>query len=94
MRSVPRSRLEIIRMAHPNARVEEREGHECVVIPTYDITTDTAGESVLRLTEDRDIARKPQVGDIMQDKFGNTFKIVAPPDQIIVREGPKASWDE
>lgn len=89
MRTVPRSRFDHIRKAHPAAVMEFRDGAECIVIPTYDIDTDTAGEIILKVVEDRD--RKPQPGDILTDpNTGATFKIVDPASLIPVRKGPIA----
>lgn len=90
MKTVSQSRYEMIRLAHPNARIESRDGLEVVVIPTYDINTDTAGETVLRLIHDREINKKPEPGDVMRDAHGNLFMIVSPP--VVVRtRGPTMS---
>jgi hypothetical protein len=87
MRSVPRSRLDVIRLAHPNVRVEYRDGDETAVIPTYNPTTDVAGEIVLRLVDDAPEG-KPQVGETRRDSHGNTYTIMPPPLPN-VRTGPK-----
>lgn len=91
MKTVPRSRFEVIRLAHPNARITQRDGAEVVVIPTYDVTTDTEGEIVLRIVEDREAG--PRIGDLMTDANGNTFKIVNPASLIPVRKGPIAEFE-
>lgn len=85
MKSVSRSRLEVIRLAHPNARLTQRDGVEVVIIPTYDIETDTAGETMLAVRDDQPEG-KPQPGEIRTGPTGNTFQIVNPP--IPVRKGP------
>jgi hypothetical protein len=92
MRSIPRSRLDIIRLAYPNARIEYRDGYEVVVIPTYDPTTDAVGEIVLRLVADAPEG-KPQVGETRRDSHGNTYTIVPPPLPK-VRTGPKTDDDD
>ena len=89
MRSVPRSRLEVIRLAHPNARITIRDGKEVVIIPTYDSDTDESGETILGVHDD--IERKPQIGDILTDpRTGATFEIKDPMSLIPIRKGPKA----
>ena len=90
-RSVPRSRLEFIRLAHPNARITERGGKQVVIIPTYDIETDTAGETILAIHDDPE-TRKPEPGDILTDIHGNTFQIMNPAHFVPVRKGPKAEF--
>ena len=73
--------------------MEFRDGVEVVVIPTYDINTDTDGEIILQVVEDRD--RKPQPGDILTDpNTGAQFKIIDPASLMPVRKGPKAEWSE
>lgn len=86
MRPVPRSRIAMIRLAHPNAHIAVRDGHEVIVIPTYDATTDEAGEIVRRIGDDPPEG-KPQVGEIRRDVSGNTYQIMPPP-QPDVRQGP------
>lgn len=94
MRTVSRSRVEVIRLAHPNARVTQRNGKEVILIPTYDIDTDTAGEIALAITDDPP-DRKPQPGDIMRDpRTGAEFQIMDPAALIPVRKGPKAEFGD
>jgi hypothetical protein len=89
MKTVPRSRFEVIRLAHPNARITQRDGAEVVIIPTYDVDTDTEGETVLRVVDDHQ-PPKPRIGELMYDQHGNPFKIVNPASLIPVRKGPVA----
>ena len=92
MKSVSRSRLEVIRLAHPNARLTQRDGVEVVIIPTYDIETDTAGEIMLAVHEDQHQG-KPQPGEIRVGPTGNEFKVVDPPGTSpTIRKGPKADF--
>lgn len=87
-RSDPRSRLEVIRLAHPNARITIRDGKEVVIIPTYDIDTDESGEIILGIHGDPP-DRKLEPGDILRDpKTGATFKIIDPTSLIPIRKGP------
>lgn len=87
MRSVPRSRLEVIRLAHPNARETIRDGKPVIIIPTYDIETDTEGEIILAIHDDPP-DRKPQPGDIMRDpKTGAEFQIMDPAALMPIRKG-------
>jgi hypothetical protein len=92
MKTVPRSRWPIIQKAHPNATMGFRDGVEVIAIPTYDPDTDVAGERLLQIIEDRDGPLRP--GDILADRFGNTFKIVDPASLIPVRKGPGADFGD
>jgi len=70
-----------------------RNGVEVIVIPTYDIDTDTQGEMVLRVVEDREA--KPQPGDILRNPHtGAEFKIIDPASLIPVRKGPIADFGD
>ena len=70
-----------------------RGGVEVIIIPTYDIDNDTAGEIVLQVVEDRD--RPPQPGDILRNpRTGAEFKIIDPASLIPVRKGPKAEFGD
>ncbi len=92
MRTVPRSRLEFILAAHPNAMVSEDE--TTVTIPTYDIDTDTAGTVTLQIVDDPPNT-KPQPGELRRDRFGNMFKIVdLGTVKFPIRKGPKAEWND
>lgn len=90
MKTIPRSRFDFIKKVHPAADMALRDGVECVIIPTYDAETDTAGEIVLRIVNDPP-ENKPQPGDILRDKFGNVFEIKDPSFLIPVRKGPTTS---
>lgn len=93
MRTVPRSRFDIIRKTHPAATMLYRDGAEVIVIPTYDINTDQAGEIVLQVVEDREAPPKP--GDILRNPVtGAEFKIIDPMSLIPVRKGPKAEFGD
>ena len=93
MRAVPRSRLDLIRLTNPGSSIETRDGAECVVIPTYDIDTDTQGETVLRIVDD--VTSKPKPGDLLTNlKTGAQFKIVDPAALLPVRKGAKSEGDE
>lgn len=85
MRTVTKSRFELIKRACPGASIETRDGVECAVIPTYDASTDTDGETVMRLVQDD---RSFKIGDIITDTNGNTFQIMNPAALIPVRKGP------
>lgn len=96
MKRVPRSRLDVIMLAHPNARVD---GNICT-IPTYDPETDTAGETKLELYDDPQ-PQKLAVGSVLQDpNTGNTFEIVDldamlnGTQGIKIRVGSKAQWQK
>lgn len=92
MREVSCDRYEIIKLAHPNARVEHRDGSDVVVIPTYDVATDTSGEQVLKLVANRDGTTKFQPGDVLHHtKTGKPFNIVDPLKAFLkLRRGPKS----
>lgn len=49
MKQVTEDRLELIRLSHPNVRIEHRDGKEVVIIPQYDIDTDRSWEITLEL---------------------------------------------
>lgn len=92
MRTVPRSRFDIIKRTHPAATMLFRDGIEVIVIPTYNIDTDTQGEIVLHVVEDRET--KPQPGDILRNPHtGAEFRIVDPASLIPVRKGPNADFE-
>ena len=81
----------VIQKAHPNAKIETRDGTEYVVIPTYDATTDTEGEELLLL--DRSEGYPPfKPGDVLSHtKTGALFDIVDPLKHLFkIRKGPKA----
>ncbi len=91
MKQVSEDRLEIIRLSHPNVRIEHRDGKEVVVIPRYDFETDTISETTMELV------RKPKVragatfqpGDVLKHtETGSPFNVVEPPktDEDDVKE--------
>lgn len=52
MKEVPESRLEVIFLANPNARIEERDGQRVVIIPQYNIDNDVSWETTLKIVPD------------------------------------------
>lgn len=71
-----------------------------MTVPTYDPSTDTAGEIKLEIYDDPSPQRLT-VGTVLSDpKTGNTFQIVDlqaalnGEQSIRIRVGSKASWNE
>ena len=94
MNTIARSRLDLVRLSHPQMIIEMRDGVECMVIPTYDFARDIAGEHVAQIVDDPPTT-KPQVGETRQDvKTGAKFDIVshpdATPDHLKIRKGRKS----
>ena len=52
MRQVTQSRLDIIKLAEPNLKVETRDGKKVAVIPKYDWETDRSWELLLEVIPD------------------------------------------
>lgn len=52
LNEVPESRLEVIFLTHPNARIEDRDGYRVVIIPEYDIARDVSWETTLKIVPD------------------------------------------
>lgn len=82
MKQVSEDRLEIIRLSHPNVRIEHREGKEVVVIPRYDFDSDASSEITMELVRTPKVrtGAKFQPGDILRHtETGSPFNVVEPP---------------
>lgn len=93
MKTVTEAGFEAIQLACPNARIETRDGIECVIVPTYDFDNDVSGEKVLHLVRDVKGERgRIQIGDVLKHtKTGSPFNIVDPLKAFLkLRKGPKA----
>lgn len=92
MKTMTEARFKIVKLACPNATIESRDGEEVVVIPTYDIESDSVGESLFKLIRDVEPEAKFKPGDTLtHTKTGTLFDIVDPFRAFLkLRKGPKA----
>lgn len=93
MRQVTETRLEHIKAAEPNLRIEERNGKRIAVIPKYDMDNDRAYEIELDVIPDpkdvtptaladlrvRSGSKFNPLGDLFKSPLGHLFRIVGPP---------------
>ncbi|CAA2139579.1 hypothetical protein [Hyphomicrobium sp. ghe19] len=91
MKTITPERFEIIKLSHPNAEIQIRNGVEVAVIPTYDANNDTIGEVVMKLDREG-VTPKLKPGDVIQHtKNGSFMDIVDPFTKFLkIRKGPKA----
>lgn len=93
VKTVTEAGYEAIKLACPNVRLENRNGEEIVVIPTYDFDNDISGERLLKLVRDEPKeGGRIQIGDVLRHtKTGVPFNIVDPLRAFLkLRKGPKA----
>ena len=90
MRTVTRSRVEIIKHGAPQAFVEMRNDIEVLVVPLYHIETDQTSEVVMKIVDDPKTGPQPyKPGDTHYTKDGQPFKIVGVSGaRPKVRKGP------
>ena len=92
MKTMTLDAYEMMRLSNPNARIEQRDGKEVVVVPTWDFENDTSGELVYLLDRSGASVPKFKPGDeIHNPKTGAKFNIVDPFKAFFkLRKGPNA----
>ena len=93
MKDVTETRLEHIKLARPNLRVEIRNGERIAIIPEYDADNDRSYNIEMRVIPDpktlkpgdlpelriRTGRKFNPLGDVFRSPLGHLFRIVKPP---------------
>lgn len=92
MNEITEAALEHLLLAHPNAKVVEKDGMKIVRIPQYNVETDESYWIERKVKPEPKSASKFQPGDVLRHtKTGSPFNIVDPLVAFLrIRKGPKS----